>query len=418
MSIRIRPNIERVTKRTKTNLTLLAALALTLCLPATTQAQVYEHYILATYANGVSGLTNDGLAISPTGTLFSAHKGGPVARITEWDPIAGALVGVFKETTLIAFTLTDSAGAYSIPSLEPASYTVVCHSDGFETAFQTATVTAGNTTTANFLLEDTPGTITGTVKEQTAPNDPIDGALIAIIQNQTLVDFTRTGTDGAYTIANLAPGNYTVVALARGFQNDTSPATVTAGNTTTVNFLLEANPGTISGTLTDRCTSSPVPGAIITALQGSIPITSTVSDPSGNYSLPDLAPGSYTVEVVADDFVSTSSTTTVSANTVTTLNFILTPIPSPPRNLSGKVITNKFLTQRDRIHKITWAASASSCITEYRIYRNGALIKIVSAGSALEYLDHNRNRKQADTYTVTALNSFNQESAAVTITLR
>lgn len=79
--------------------------------------------------------------------------------------------------------------------------------------------------------------------------------------------------------------------------------------------------------------------------------------------------------------------------------------PQPVTNISGKVIKNRFLTETDIIHRLTWEASPSPNVTSYNIYRNGVLIAQVSAQDPLVYDDHNRSKRKVDTYTIVAISN-------------
>ena len=150
---------------------------------------------------------------------------------------------------------------------------------------------------------------------------------------------------------------------------------------------------------------------------GSVLISSAVTDSSGNYEIDNLPAGTFTVNASANNYVSNSSPATIVASQTTTLDFVLTPIPLAVGSLAGAVIPNRFLTQTDRIHRLIWTESNSTNLREYRIKRNSVIIQNVSP-STLKYDDHNRNGNVADTYIVTALNSFGQESDPRSITLK
>lgn len=77
-----------------------------------------------------------------------------------------------------------------------------------------------------------------------------------------------TDINGDYIISNLNPDNYNVVAGATGFQSMAVGASVIANTTTTVNFSLSHNPGSIAGKVTNVANGDPIPGASINILQG------------------------------------------------------------------------------------------------------------------------------------------------------
>ncbi|VVB94423.1 Carboxypeptidase regulatory-like domain protein [uncultured archaeon] len=92
--------------------------------------------------------------------------------------------------------------------------------------------------------------------------------------------------------------------------------------------------GTIAGTVTNASSTLAISGATVTA--GGMTAT---TDASGNYSI-IIAPGTYSVTASATNYQSSTVTgVAVTANTVTTQNFALTPIvPSETGSISGNMI--------------------------------------------------------------------------------
>lgn len=88
---------------------------------------------------------------------------------------------------------------------------------------------------------------------------------------------------------------------------------------------------------------------------------------------------------------------------------------APPASISGKIVTDRFATQADRVKIISWTASPTEGVTSYTVSRNGVVIATVSASSPLSYEDHNQG-KEASVYTVVAVDSIG-DSTAQTITL-
>lgn len=73
-------------------------------------------------------------------------------------------------------------------------------------------VTSGAATTVNFSLSAlAAGSISGTVTKAAADNSAISGATVSYSGGSTTTD-----VNGAYTLANVAPGTYTVTASATG----------------------------------------------------------------------------------------------------------------------------------------------------------------------------------------------------------
>jgi hypothetical protein len=94
-------------------------------------------------------------------------------------------------------------------------------------------------------------------------------------------------------------------------------------------------------------------------------------------------------------------------------------IPLPPTAFAGEVVKNKFATQTDRIHSLTWNASQDPTVVAYKLYRNSVLIAAINAtGPSFSYEDHNRHKKVADTYALTSVNSDGIESDPLTLILQ
>lgn len=98
--------------------------------------------------------------------------------------------------------------------------------------------------------------------------------------------------------------------------------------------------GNISGTVTDSATGANLSSATITLLQADISKGQTTTDSSGNYTLTNLAPGTYDVRAEKINYQTQTQTgKTVSVGQTTTVNFTLTPIVTTG-NITGKVTSS------------------------------------------------------------------------------
>ena len=163
------------------------------------------------------------------------------------------------------------------------------------------------------------GSIAGTVTD-TSTELPIAGASVTAVGPETRS--TTTAADGTYLLADVLTGDYTVTASATGYHDQTKPATVTEGVTTTVDFALELIPtvGWINGTVTDADTLDPIAGATVEA-DGNFDTT----DATGYYEI-EIAPGDYTVTVSMTEYVTQSKPAHVDAGATTTVDFALEPV--------------------------------------------------------------------------------------------
>jgi hypothetical protein len=367
----------------------------------------------------VVGATVSSSATTTVNFALSGNPGsinGKVIDAVSNNPIAGAAIRVLNGPTLIATAITDSNGNYIIPNIAPDDYFVIAQAPSYQFAVKQTSVTPNNITTVNFALNPFPGTISGTVIDNTT-TDPIAGATVVVFQGTTPVAFSLTDANGNYSIPDLASGNYTVVVKAPGYQIAQTAVIVNANATTIVNFALLANPGAVAGTVIDRCAGAGLPGTLVIALDGTSIVSFGLTDSNGQYAIDNLGPNIYTLVATKKNYVISTSSVAVMTGNTSISNFVLTPKALPPTSISGKAFYNKFLNQKEFVHCIDWTASPSGCIKEYQVFRNGKLVKVVPASGQLTFCDHNRNKKKQDTYSVRAVNEFEQMSDFVTITL-
>src|SRR5205823_10284902 len=86
------------------------------------------------------------------------------------------------------------------------------------------------------------GTITGRVVDS-ASNQPIANVNIVIMGGQR---GALSRDDGGFTLTGVAAGSYTVRASRIGYRPQTQPATVTAGSTTTISFVMNRQAAVLS----------------------------------------------------------------------------------------------------------------------------------------------------------------------------
>jgi phosphatidylinositol-3-phosphatase len=110
---------------------------------------------------------------------------------------------------------------------------------------------------ATFKVGAQASSIGGTVTDA-ATQAAIAGATVSYSGGST-----TTNGSGAYTLANVVPGTYSVTASATGHTSQSAQVSVSAGATTTQNFTLASQPGTITGTVMDSVTNAAISGATV-----------------------------------------------------------------------------------------------------------------------------------------------------------
>jgi photosystem II stability/assembly factor-like uncharacterized protein len=181
----------------------------------------------ATVNTGQTTTVNFTLSASGgTGTLS-----GTVVNISNNAAISGATVSFSGGSTT-----TNSSGFYQFTNVAAGTYNVTASHTGFFSSTQSATVAGGATTTLNFKLA-TGGKLAGTVKN--ASGAAISGATVKISGGSVPTNITlTTSSTGAYATNFIPVGTYTITVSAPGFTSQSKTATVSTGQTTTVNFVL------------------------------------------------------------------------------------------------------------------------------------------------------------------------------------
>lgn len=136
--------------------------------------------------------------------------------------------------------------------------------------------------------------LTGTVTD-TASSQPVAGVLITLTDAMGNVLHTRTDDQGKYTLS-LAAGDVTVSAAKTGYTSANGSATLTAGQTKTLD--LQIGSAGVSGTVVDQA-GTPYSGITVRVYSedGSTLLNTATTDSSGHYAI-NLS-GGINVNVVA-----------------------------------------------------------------------------------------------------------------------
>jgi thermitase len=146
------------------------------------------------------------------------------------------------------------------------------------------------------------------------------------IPGAQVTDGTRTAlTDasGIYTIDDIPPGNYQVVASKEGYETSSLTVNVVSGATATADFSLSQIilPGSVTGLVIDVDDGLPIVGAAV-----SDGTRTTTTDASGEYIIACVPAGSYEVIASKSGYESSSLTVDVMSDTVAEVNFSLSEI--------------------------------------------------------------------------------------------
>ncbi len=224
-------------------------------------------------------------------------------------------------------TTSGDGGYYVITNVSPGTYSVTAEKTDYQSHTETGvTVTADATTTVNFNLHSMLGTISGHVRDTSG--NPIGSASV---YTSTGGYSTTSSSDGSYTLTQVSPGTYSVAATKSGYNPQTHTGVQVVGQqTTSLDFSLSPQPGTITGYVYDQ-SGSPIAGATVSTNTGGY-TTTTAS--SGSYTLSGVAAGSYNVTASKTNYSPQSKSATVSPGGTVPLSFNLAGLPG---SISGFV---------------------------------------------------------------------------------
>lgn len=278
---------------------------------------------------------------------FSLKSGGIISGIVksaeDSKPIFKGVVYVQKvRSNVVMHTYTNEEGKFKVEGLSSGEYIAWAKARGFHSLFydsvkylkeatKIAVAAPNETSDINFNLppiKHVEGVIAGqvmtlnldTLTAATIPIDPIEGAwVIALpIQRNILAgmpQWTVTDEKGEYKLTHLKPGKYIVASWAKGFMGEfyddvrhwqkAKPVVVETDLVTgNINFVLDRVPDgayEIAGRVTNGADEG-VDEAMVFAISDSGVAGFTVTDAEGYYSLDNLMPGDYKLEVSRVDY--------------------------------------------------------------------------------------------------------------------
>jgi protocatechuate 3,4-dioxygenase beta subunit len=170
-----------------------------------------------------------------------------------------------------------------------------------------------------------PGTVVGTVTDD--EGSPLSGVTVKFLDTAdgTTVETTTTDDSGAYE-GGLPPGKYEVVVDEFGFESVHAVVTVSMTGETTVHITLVAlDPGTLTGTVTDK-KGTPLVGIELTCVFEDEVNEMTTTDADGSYEF-TLPPATYELTATADGYQDSTNEVTVTEDETTGYDISLSEGP-------------------------------------------------------------------------------------------
>jgi uncharacterized surface anchored protein len=161
------------------------------------------------------------------GRVTDAQTGTPIAGV-------GVVIVTQGSGVIVASTRTDSNGNYRVTGIAPGNYNVVFSAANFTSQTVSVNLTAGETEIVNAVLLPNPATIQGQVIDaQTGAG--IEGAIVTVTDSAgNIIARVETDSNGRFTVSNLHPGQYTLVASVLGYITGSEIVIVSGGEVVNV----------------------------------------------------------------------------------------------------------------------------------------------------------------------------------------
>jgi hypothetical protein len=164
----------------------------------------------------------------------------------------------------------------------------------------------------------------GSVAGITDKTDSMDDSGVQIMVKSTAYAPATSGTGGAFTLADLLPGAYTLRANAGGYETVETAVTITAGQATAITIPLNpVAPSRISGVVSLQGGADPSGTRVFAENQTGY----AQAGPSGTYLLEPVTPGPVVVSADHDGYMPATATVTAPSGVeLTGVNFTLKPV--------------------------------------------------------------------------------------------
>ena len=237
---------------------------------------------------------------SPLPFDVELHTGATVAGIV-YDssglPLSGAAVVCLSETYSGFPATSESDGTFLLAGLYAGDYELWAYHPDLALPLPLALqLTENQSITGIELHLVDAGSVVGNVVSSTT-GLAVEGVTAWLQGDPRFYVDNTPSAGGVFSIADAAPGTYSLIVSALGYADKTiDDVVVNAYETTTLNTTLDPL-GEVGGSVLNTYTNNPLPGAMIDLWQGDSLVATVTTDDGGGYFIPCVAPGEYDVMI-------------------------------------------------------------------------------------------------------------------------
>jgi hypothetical protein len=241
---------------------------------------------------------------------------------------------------------TDELGAFSFTEIAVSNRQLRATKTGYQNS--SSTIVAVTDSAAGVYVKDLylvsnsiRANVTGTVTD-TVSALPLANAQVVIRKTGSVGDTVITDTAGLFKFDTLAPGTYTVSVSLTGYTAKSTSVTISSATVPAIAVQLAPIVyATVSGTVTDSVSTSPVPAARV-ILQSGTRRDTVVTTATGAFSFDSVASGTYTLNTSLTGYTTKSTSVSVSSATVPAISILLVPIQYA--SISGTILDSTAAT--------------------------------------------------------------------------
>lgn len=237
-------------------------------------------------------------------------------------------------------------GNFLFTGLQPGIYTVIAKADGFASNSVGAIAISNDTVSASITLLPSFGQLNGTITDAKGAAITSNNTEIKLYTIDGLLLETQfAGSNGTFRITNITPGEYVLTIVSPGFVTLATGVTIANGLTTQLGAILKLQPASITGTVRNTQSGSPISGALINIgdIYGN-PLETTFSNERGNFLLPGIPPGNLTLSASASSFGTDTQAAVTKPGQSASVSFSLFPNPGQLLGFVSDFITGANLS--------------------------------------------------------------------------
>lgn len=232
--------------------------------------------------------------------------------------VAGARILLTEPARPAQEVTTDAFGRFSV-GLTSGNWTLTVSATGFVPATRTVRLEAGQVRdVSDIVVASSTGSLRVQVSTTGAAAEPVERARVFVTGPAAAERFTAP--NGVAILSGLPDGSYSLTVTSDSLASTPRQVSVVAGETTEAVVAMGRKTGGISGRVSDSDNAGILNASVVLRQPDGSIAASVLTSENGAFTIMDVAPGAYRLEITRSGFISTAFDNTV----------VLAPAITPP----------------------------------------------------------------------------------------